>query len=227
LALIAKLPDNDIPGMFSLPDNIERSVQRATSSQVIVSLKALSVSAAAASSFDKEKWREKLEPLLDMWAKLTSAGDSVLDPHSALVAAKADLASKQPVEQFVIMENAMAAGLVAKVNGDLQELKGVLFGTGLLTPSVQDLGAKLMAESVPSAWSKQWEGPEDPKKWLRSVVAKRIALTSWTAKASGLFLHTLGNRVRSFARMMWFHRLQHRCCLNGCSCLSCSVLKPS
>ena len=44
----------------------------------------------------------------------------MLDPHAAKVAAKADLASKQPVAQFVIMEHAMAATLVAKVNADIQ-----------------------------------------------------------------------------------------------------------
>jgi len=188
LAVIAKLPNIDTPGLFSLPDNIERSVQRATSTQVITSLKALSVSAAAASSFDKDRWREKLEPMLDMWKKLTAAGDSVLDPHSAITAAKQDLASRLPVEQFVIMELAMAATLVARVNSDLQELQGVLFGTGLLTPSVQEMGSRLMAETVPSPWAKTWEGPEDPKKWLRAVVAKRVALTTWAQNVSGSLL---------------------------------------
>ncbi len=46
----------------------------------------------------------------------------------------------------------------------------------------QLLGSKLMADAVPSAWSKQWEGPEDSRKWLRAVVSKRVALTQWAAK---------------------------------------------
>jgi hypothetical protein len=42
--------------------------------QVVLSLKALSVSATVAASFDREKWRAQLEPIIDMWAKLTAAG---------------------------------------------------------------------------------------------------------------------------------------------------------
>jgi hypothetical protein len=112
------------------------------------------------------------------------AGDSILDPHPARLAAKADLAAKPPVTQFVVLEHAFAASLVAKVHADIQvgrglgppaacvcvhvalrvaaaakdavqlwcgpacvcmfvcrcreqELKAVVFGTGLLTPDVQ------------------------------------------------------------------------------------------
>jgi hypothetical protein len=39
-----------------------------------------------------------------------------------------------------------------------------------------------MADAVPTAWSKQWEGPEDSRKWLRAIVSKRVALTQWAAK---------------------------------------------
>ena len=39
-----------------------------------------------------------------------------------------------------------------------------------------------MADAVPAAWSKLWEGPEDSRKWLRAVVSKRVALTQWAAK---------------------------------------------
>ena len=45
-----------------------------SSAQVVLQLKALSVSATVAASFDREKWRAQLEPIIDMWAKLTSAG---------------------------------------------------------------------------------------------------------------------------------------------------------
>ena len=41
---------------------------------MVLSLKALSVSATVAASFDREKWRSQLEPIIDMWAKLTAAG---------------------------------------------------------------------------------------------------------------------------------------------------------
>jgi hypothetical protein len=57
-----------------------------------------------------------------------------------------------------------------------------VFGTGLLTPDVQHMGGKLMADQVPTAWTKVWEGPEDSRKWLRAVVSKRVALSKWAER---------------------------------------------
>lgn len=47
--------------MFSLPDNIERSLQRVTSSGVIRQLRALSTLDAEANKFDREKWRAQVQ----------------------------------------------------------------------------------------------------------------------------------------------------------------------
>ena len=58
VALIGQLPENDKPNMFGLPSNIDRSVQRFNSSQVIIQLKSLSAVSAEELRFDKEKWTE-------------------------------------------------------------------------------------------------------------------------------------------------------------------------
>ena len=44
------------------------------------------------------------------------------------------LATRPPVTQFVVMEQRMAARLITLVNHRLQDLKKVVYGTGLLTP---------------------------------------------------------------------------------------------
>ena len=46
--------------MFGLPDNIERSLQRVTSSGVIRQLRALSALDSEASKYDREKWRAQV-----------------------------------------------------------------------------------------------------------------------------------------------------------------------
>jgi dynein heavy chain 2 len=55
--VLSQMPDADGPFVFCLPDNIERSLQRVTSSAVIRTLRALSASDAEANKFDREKWR--------------------------------------------------------------------------------------------------------------------------------------------------------------------------
>ena len=160
LSTISRLPDSDSPRLFGLPDNIARSVQRATSAGVIASLKALGAGVIGAASFDREQWREKLSPVVDMWAKLVSEHVTMLDPHGAVLAAREDISLKDPVTQFVIMEHASAAELVANVNRNIESIKSVLFGTGLLTPDIQSQATALMAERMPRQWMAAWDGPE-------------------------------------------------------------------
>jgi hypothetical protein len=52
--------DTDAPYMFTLPDNIERSLQRTSSAAVIKQLRALSVLNVEAAKFDREKWKAQV-----------------------------------------------------------------------------------------------------------------------------------------------------------------------
>lgn len=60
----------------------------------------------------------------------------------------------------------------------------MLFGSGLLTPSIQTAAASLLAGTTPTEWSSVWEGPEKPQAWLSELVRKRIALTRWLASSA-------------------------------------------
>jgi hypothetical protein len=57
---IPQLPDADAPYIFSLPDNIERSLQRNNSSQLIKQLRLLSASDSEGNKYDREKWRAQV-----------------------------------------------------------------------------------------------------------------------------------------------------------------------
>ncbi len=41
----------------------------------------------------------------------------------------------------------------------------------------------LIHSQVPTSWYAQWEGPDDPAVYLRSLVAKALALKVWEEKA--------------------------------------------
>jgi dynein heavy chain 2 len=56
----------------------------------------------------------------------------------------------------------------------------VLFGSGLLTPGIQQAATCLLAGTVPGEWTRRWQtGPEKPQAWMRELVRKRIALGKW------------------------------------------------
>ncbi|KAJ7371975.1 Cytoplasmic dynein 2 heavy chain 1 [Desmophyllum pertusum] len=46
------------------------------------------------------------------------------------------------------------------------------------------LAGALLKQEVPVSWSSRLEGPEDPIRWLRALVAKTLALGSWAEKCS-------------------------------------------
>jgi len=92
------LPEVDNPKIFGLPTNIDRSVQRFNSNQVITQLKSLAAVSAAELRFDKEKWTETLGPLLQMWTNVYK-GDQAYNDVQIEKGRSSD-----PVEQFVYME---------------------------------------------------------------------------------------------------------------------------
>ena len=84
-----------------------------------------------------------------------------------------------PTDQFVLFENEAAAQLCVFVSSQIHALKAVVFGSALLTPNIQAVGAALMQGEVPQAWEKKWEGPEVATAWLEMLGRKKRALSKW------------------------------------------------
>jgi dynein heavy chain 2 len=93
------------------------------------------------------------------------------------------------LEDFVSMENELSCQMCILVDNSINALKKVLFGSGLLTPSIQAVAISLLSGSVPNEWNKRWEGPEKPQMWLRELLRKRISLMKLkTTSAKGSIL---------------------------------------
>ncbi|KAJ8280434.1 hypothetical protein GJAV_G00054510 [Gymnothorax javanicus] len=176
--VIENLPEDDRPGFFGLPANIERSSQRIVSSQVISQLRILSRSVAAGSKFDREVWSSGLSPVLNLWKKLNQG--------SSLIHQKVSPPSQSqgsPVLSFVVLEQFNAIRLVQGIHQSLAALSKVIRGTSLLTTEVQKVATALLNQECPLSWQSKWEGPEDPMQYLRAVVACALAIQSWVERA--------------------------------------------
>ena len=181
----SQLLDADAPYIFSLPDNIERSLQRTSSVAVIKQLRALSALDVEPTKFDKEKWKAQLRPILDMWQQMTTTSQGILGAARRGSFSGRRQQQQDPVDDFVSMEHELAGELCATVDSALSAIKKVLFGTGLLTPVIQAAATALLSGAVPSDWTRRWEaGPEKPQAWLRELVRKRVALGRWKASSS-------------------------------------------
>jgi dynein heavy chain 2 len=186
--VITQLPETDTPSIFCLPDNIDRSLQRTNSSAVIRQLRSLSTIGSEASKFDREKWKLQLSPVLDLWKQMTSSSPLSTNSGKGVSPNKRGALSgdksEDPISNFVNMECDLAKDICNIVEGTLSSLNKVLFGSGLLTPAIQLVASSLLSDEVPSAWIRQWEGPDKPQKWLRELMGKVISLSKWQRLAN-------------------------------------------
>lgn len=91
--VVQTVPETDSPEFFGLPSNIDRSVQRFNSNQVIVDLKSLAAASAQELRFDKEKWTEQLGPICQMWASIFK-----VDVIQSINITAKELSCKDPVD---------------------------------------------------------------------------------------------------------------------------------
>ena len=73
------------------------------------------------------------------------------------------------------------------IHSHLAALNKVLKSSSLLSSAMYSVANSLLHHNVPAQWCSLWEGPADPFQYLRSVVAKSIALGVWFEK------HTKGH----------------------------------
>lgn len=140
-------------------------------------LKSLQAVSAEELHFDKEKWTEQLNPILQLWQNVFKA-----QIFRAIKVTQDDLRTPDPVDQFVFMEMISVKKILAFVNESIVSIIKVLEGTEMLTPKIQSEATALLKNQVPAAWEKQWEGPENPQNWLRILCKKGTQLVTWVQK---------------------------------------------
>jgi dynein heavy chain 2 len=154
MRLINKLPDADLPALFSLPENVEGAVQETQSTQVLTQLRKLAVEGSSLSKFDREVWRAQLTPLLQLWEKYASKDQKALLQRPPKLNKKEE--TWTPLEAAVVLEVQKAHDLVMLLNGALSGIGGVVYGAGLLTPDIRSDGMALLAGGTPWRWAKNW-----------------------------------------------------------------------
>ena len=174
VALLRQLDEANSPRLFSLPVNVDRTVQVADSEHVIASLRAMAAAAGTSLGFDREAWSVALAPLLRAWERLIGAHPELRERTTGAVGA----ASTAPVDAFVDLERARGQVAVEEVDRSLSTLTRVLAGSELLTPATFAAGKLLMEGAVPPSWEKHWEGPEEPVAYCKAVVARMLAVNA-------------------------------------------------
>lgn len=174
MRLINKLPDIDLPVLFSLPENVEGAVQETQSAAVVTQLRKLAVSSSSLVKFDRDVWRTQLTPILQLWEKFSTKD------KGALLARPPKLSKKEeawtPLEAFVVLENQKAYELVQMLHSALTGLGQVVYSSGLLTADIKSDGAALLAGETPWRWARNWYGPSDPAAWITQIALRKQSM---------------------------------------------------
>lgn len=195
LMLINKLPDTDSPNLFGLPLNIDRSVQRFNTSMVIEGMKRLQAGSSGNIKFDREKWSELLGPTVKLWKTLYK---QVKDKGVPQIREK-QLNSDDPIESFIFTEANNCFVMLDKIDQSIENINGVLSGTGLLTSAIQNEALTLITGDVPVKWTKIWEGPSNPNSWMKGFCKRAFNLKAWVhSVAQGNILGTQLNLADLF-----------------------------
>jgi dynein heavy chain 2, cytosolic len=174
----ATLPASDVPRLFRLPLNAERSLQRATSDGIVASLVSLAVDTVGASDLDTASLAKQLGPVLDLWDEARRAIEP-LDP-----AGRAAFKSDDPVTNFVALELKRGEALALAVEKDMSDLRKTLFGSAVMTSHILQVAMSLIKAQVPTKWLSRWDKALDPRAWMQAVVAKVRGLRDWAKSAA-------------------------------------------
>ena len=178
--IIKSLPENDNPLMFGLPLNVDRSVQRYVSTQVLNKLSSIYSISSDTKKFDKEVYAEKLAPLLNMWRSIFQP-----DLIDSIKSQSSRINSKDPITLFIKSESTQICDLGLKVQANLHDINSALTGHALITSQVIKNCQNLLQNVVPEDWSNIWDGPEIPSNYLKSLAKKLNGLNKYIQGAKG------------------------------------------
>ncbi|CAM1329611.1 Uncharacterised protein at_DN1743, partial [Pycnogonum litorale] len=181
LAIINGMNEEDKPSDFGLPANIERSVQRTTSVQVIAQLKIVLRSSEIITQ--KDLWNKQLSPNLNLWKKLNQGLQLIQMKVSAPAHQKTGDNKESPILSFIELEHFNGIKLVQSIHTSLAGLSKVIRGTALISADIHKLATSLLHHQTPASWQDKWEGSEDPMQYMRQVIYRAQAVKNWLQKA--------------------------------------------
>ena len=138
-------------------------------------------SVQGAGTFEKDKWQQQLNPILNLWKKLNQGSNLLqlkLNPPS-------EESTKDAIKAFVQLEFYNAVNLIQNVHKSMASIVKFIKGSQLLDEKVATFADHLMRQVTPMKWQKMWEGPEDPMLYIKIIVEKANAVQMWNASLDG------------------------------------------
>uniref|UniRef100_A0A7E4URM5 Cytoplasmic dynein 2 heavy chain 1 n=1 Tax=Panagrellus redivivus TaxID=6233 RepID=A0A7E4URM5_PANRE len=162
-----RIPANDEPKMFGLPENILFSWEITQSGKTLTQMRTLAVGATATGAqFDRDAWNLTLSPLLATWKRLNQG--ATLVSMTVPVAQPSD----DPIAEVVGLEFTHAITIVKSVHASLTVISKAIRGAIVPDLKTIETALALMIHQTPAAWDLLWPGPSTPIPYLEALIFK-------------------------------------------------------
>ncbi|VDO99966.1 unnamed protein product [Soboliphyme baturini] len=188
--------DDNLPKLLGLPANMKRSWEQTEGLKIIEKLQDVSPFDYCPSDFDITEWTNVLMPVLTVWKKLNQS--STL--HHAKLQQLVNQPDSSAVANFVRTERNYAVKLVQLIHSDLSVINKVLRGSAKFERASMDLAVSLFRQKTPSAWHKEWQGPENLTAYMYAVMQRAKAVNQLSMKSGA---HLLLNETVNLSEL--FH----------------------
>ena len=143
--IIQEIPDADQPSLFGLPENIDRTLQKTTSQQLISQLKSFRQIHIVGKKVDRDILTRDLGPFLQLWKKLTTGNDIL---NRKLI----PTTDTDPLASFLALELTFALHLVKIINLDLSFASKITRGVVSLNNEISAVVGSIMKGETPDRY---------------------------------------------------------------------------
>ena len=178
--IINNIPENDTPEIFGLPLNVDRSVQRYVSTQVLLKLNSLYSMSSDMQKFNKSLWAEKLSPVLNLWKSIFDENTINNMKNNAK-----KISSEDPMTLYIKSEANQLCDLTLKVENCLNDINNALNKNHIITSQIINNCQSLLKNIIPEEWSNLWDGPELPTNYIKSLGKKIKGMGNYLQKLEG------------------------------------------
>ncbi|XP_050526495.1 cytoplasmic dynein 2 heavy chain 1 isoform X2 [Daktulosphaira vitifoliae] len=170
---LKNIPDQDLPSLLNMPDNVDKSWQKKESDKVILQLRGIGVVNINYNYLEGD-WRSEIITILNLWKTLNKDINLIDLLTSKTYFDQND--TPEVMDAFINQELHFAVGLIKIIHKNLAAVNKTIKSNMRPSGSVSDTIFYILRLKTPKSWINYWNGPEDPGSYMRHVITRTISL---------------------------------------------------
>ena len=202
---ISELSNKENSSLLLLQNNLDRNSQCLDSIYVLSQLKLFIITDMDVDHFDRHKWKVKLQETFVLWKTLNRTSEFI-DQKFMYTKLNSEVS---PLLDLLYFEYDKSLTIIQVVHNSLSCLKKCLNDSSLISDKMYHFSRSLLRGKVPLLWSEQWSGPYCAHQYLRVIIKKSLALSTWMNKfEQGILFESLIDLADLYSPISFFTALR-------------------